>query len=62
MPSRDITFCSHEGNRCKKRNTCFRYTAEHGKDELVWFGDNWQLYGKECELYLRSGHDEASGG
>lgn len=63
MPSHDITFCSREHNKCKRRNACFRYTTKHLPESYVWYGDHWQLYGKECELFLPNGSThETSGG
>lgn len=51
MPSHDIQFCSKEGNACPKRFKCYRYMAKHQPEDMVWYGDNWDVFGKGCELF-----------
>lgn len=43
----DFTYCTPEGNRCKKRKSCIRYTKEHSPDDYVWWAD---FYGETKEL------------
>ena len=50
--SNDITFCNTTDNGCPKRFKCYRYVAEHGKDEYVWYAENWLLYGQGCKEFI----------
>ena len=49
----DITFCTSEKNQCKRRNSCFRYTCEHGENDYVWWADFWREYGKDCKNFIQ---------
>jgi hypothetical protein len=52
VPSIDITFCQRENNQCKKRLKCFRYTYVPKPEDLTWYGDYWNNFGKECKEFI----------
>jgi hypothetical protein len=61
MSNADITFCNTTDNECPKRLKCYRYVAEHGKDEYVWYGEFWLLYGRGCKEFIPVRNDNDTG-
>ena len=63
--SHDISFCNTTDNNCPKRKKCRRYVSKRDldPDALIWFDENWDLYGRFCEEFLERGpNNETLGG